>query len=76
MLRLLTFVSFSLIATSGFAQQFTEVTTEIGLEGLSGGTVSFVDFNNDNHIDINAGPQLWINQGDGTFQILPGTGLR
>ena len=75
MLRLLTFVSFSLIATSGFAQQFTDVTAEIGLDGLSGGTVSFVDFNNDNHIDINAGPQLWINQGDGTFQILPETGL-
>ena len=63
MLRLLTFVSLSLIANSGFAQQFTEVTAEIGLDGLSGGTVSFVDFNNDNHIDINAGPQLWINQG-------------
>ena len=40
MLRLLTFVSFSLIATSGFAQQFTDVTAEIGLDGLSGGTVS------------------------------------
>ena len=52
MLRLLTFVSFSLIATSGFAQQFTDVTAEIGLDGLSGGTVSFVDFNNDCKEDL------------------------
>ncbi len=57
------------------AQHFTDITAPLGLAGFSGGTVSFVDFNNDGHIDINAGPQLWINSGDGTFKGLENPGL-
>ena len=58
-----------------YGQIFTDVTATARLTGFSGGTVSFVDFNNDGWQDINAGAQLWLNQGDGTFKALENTGL-
>ena len=57
------------------AQTFKDITQSAGLDGFSGGAVSFVDFNNDGFQDINAGPQLWLNDGDGTFTAMPTPGL-
>ncbi len=64
-----------ILTTSLNAQIFTDVTAKAKLDGFSGATVSFVDFNNDGFQDINAGPQIWINNGDGTFVLLDNTSL-
>ena len=45
-----------ILTTSLNAQIFTDVTAKAKLDGFSGATVSFVDFNNDGFQDINAGP--------------------
>lgn len=70
-----TFFLLMLTALEADAQTFKEITAQAGLEGFSGGTVSYVDFNNDGFQDINAGAQLWINKGDGTFIALDNPGL-
>jgi len=74
MARIAGFLLF-IFTTSLHAQIFTDVTAKAKLNGFSGGTVSFVDFNNDGFQDINAGPQIWINNGDGTFVMLDSPGL-
>ena len=66
---------FLFLTTSLHAQTFSDVTSKAELSGFSGGTVSFVDFNNDGYQDINAGPQLWINNGNSTFVELKDVSL-
>ena len=68
---LLTFICSSTL----YGQIFTDITATAGLTGFSGSTVSFVDFNNDGWQDINAGGQLWLNEGDGTFRAMENPGL-
>ncbi|MEO1834708.1 MAG: CRTAC1 family protein [Akkermansiaceae bacterium] len=56
------------LATSAFQ----EVTKEFGLEGLSGGVASCIDFNNDGWTDLFVDGQLWKNKEGKTFSRVEG----
>ncbi|MCH2372520.1 MAG: hypothetical protein MK324_18670, partial [Pirellulales bacterium] len=64
-----------ILTTSLNAQTFTDVTAKAKLNGFSGATVSFVDFNNDGFQDINAVLDICINNGDCRFVLLASTSL-
>ena len=56
-------VCFCVVLTqSVFADQFQDVTEQVGLKGLSGGVAAWGDFDNDGWVDLYTDGQLWRNE--------------
>ncbi len=63
------FVFFSTPSFGQFA--YKDVTKDLGLTGLSGGTAAWVDYDNDGWMDIQSGNQLWRNRNGKKFELSP-----
>ena len=50
------------LTQSVFADQFQDVTEQVGLKGLSGGVAAWGDFDNDGWVDLYTDGQLWRNE--------------
>ncbi|MCH2612164.1 MAG: CRTAC1 family protein [Pirellulales bacterium] len=61
--------------SSAVSQTFVIVNEQAELDGMADGTAAWVDINQDGHIDLNAGNQIWLNDGDGTFSQMPDTSI-
>ena len=61
--------------SSAISQTFVVVNEQAELDGMADGTAAWVDINQDGHIDLNAGNQIWLNDGDGTFSQMPDTSI-
>jgi len=54
---------------------FPNVTEAVGLKGLGGGTVTWIDFDDDGWVDLFDGASLWHNRGGKSFEKIESPGI-